>query len=279
MPFRWQRATQYEWVECEPPPELRRAGHPRVQALRPIGPENQQYEPLTDAPHLFREFAELDGFALSIHTFTTKYGRLGLPSLSEEEPIENAEDWWDEIRSVFKVLGAWDVLRGEASEYLETTILYDVRGSTRKRLNLLGEMITNGVNAARERHGLFPRLALASPDTMEFAETYEPQTLIGAIWTQAIEAITRRVDYVRCANTIGCERWIERSASKRGPKATYCSPLCCAKVDQRTLTKARQLARNGLTERDIIQNTGLSLRRVRAVAQAAKRVKRKRRAR
>lgn len=271
MAFIWTRAVTYEWVQARTPREAPWLGRD-VPALRPVGPEDQAYEPLTDAPQMFREFASLPGKS-EILDFTTTYGRLGLPSLSDEEPIENADAWWDEISGVFKVVGAWDVLHGEASELLENTILWGVRGPAKNRRRVAAGIVVDGINLARNRHGLFPRLGIADPDALTFGDTYEPATLIGAIWSQTIEAVTGRTDHVRCGNR-ECPNWVPRLASKRGPKASFCSDLCRARADQRAVAQARVLARQKKSTTAIARATGLSMDRVRRLLAAEKQKRR-----
>jgi hypothetical protein len=203
-------------------------------------------------------------------TFVHQYGLLGLPdSLDERYPIEeNAEAWFDETLAMQKVVSALDALSGFVDEsWLEKYGI--VTGSARARREAYAQMIEGEINRARERHRLLPALAFHRVESeIEFYDTFQPRSLIAAIWMQAINAVLRRSDHVPCRRK--CGNWIPQSNAKRGPKPQFCSDKCRALYDQQQVAHARTLARQRTNITAIMTATGLTRERVRGIVTTEK---------
>lgn len=280
MRFNWKRAAQYELVETLTPRDAPWLGR-TVPALRPIGLE-EPFEPFKVTPYLYREFAKINPVRRDeILAFANKYGLLGLPLGSlqlherdETETIENAQEWWVEVWGISRVVQALDTLYGFPEEsWLEERGL--VTGSVAQRVGKYAELIRDEVNNARQRHKLIPRLDFQHVGgEVKFQDSLQPVTLIGAIWTQAIDAVLRREDRVPC-RWRDCDQWILQSHKKRGPKQQFCSDGCRALFNQQQASKARKMARAGERSEEIERVTRLPPDRIRAIIEEAQKEKRK----
>jgi hypothetical protein len=115
--FMWHVPTGgFEWVTAEawapgnpPVPYAARFLEPRMTGVP------RSYHPLTDAPALFRTFADVAPTEAAIQEFANRYGGLGVveairPSDSPPSQGESFERWGRELRSLKAVLHLWEAL-------------------------------------------------------------------------------------------------------------------------------------------------------------------------
>jgi hypothetical protein len=188
----------------------------------------ERYEPLTDAPGLFREFAALKATEQSFLEFTAKYGvpdsqtlRAG-PGLSE---VWTFGQFWAEQLYLRIVIGKFEGPKSRRKELLPR-LNGRLSGLTDTALGRGG-----GVTAYVEpaEFGCGYRLRL------------RPHSLINAMWLQLVEQMTGVYSLRQCK---GCGKWFKAGdpndpTSKRSD-ATLCDDDSCKMRARRKRERERK---------------------------------------
>ena len=85
-----------------------------------------------------------------------------------------------------------------------------------------------------------------------------PENLISAIWLQIALAIEGDKDYRQCSQ---CQRWFEVGGDLR-EDAKYCQSSCRSKAYRDRQKKARELAKSGMTPREIAKQLDSDIKAV-----------------
>lgn len=219
----------------------------------------------------------------------TKLIRLPIPDQRNaffDIPGESVADWRTAISELRDTVQFWQALQAGDEAVLRRRIVWrglepdayggprvahetDSNGSVRafeiasaNHPELLarfepGELIGPGwyalqrlVNWQLRHHGAFPQLFMSDrpawrtdPMRMRFV----PRSLISAIWIQFAKAIEGNRAFAQCAQ---CGRWFEVAAEARAD-AKFCKNACRFKAYRRRQSRARELAADGKSVREI----------------------------
>jgi len=102
-----------------------------------------------------------------------------------------------------------------------------------------------------------------SDDEIRFRLDWTPQSLLGALWLQAVRSVTRASRLQQCAS---CEQSMEISREKTtGARADarFCSTACRVREYRRRMRRAGQLSRKGWTPARIARHLGSKTETVR----------------
>jgi hypothetical protein len=214
--------------------------------LQPIGwPNARQYEPLREFTGLFRTFAETEPTREGILGFANRFGPLGLciipPSMIhqtvdifdpqvQDEPLEG---WEDQLRSMKLAVWWWDLLQQGALDRLPEA---DRRG--------VPETINVGL-----RKWVSPQFR-PDPDKGGMSLEIVPQNLVGALWLQFAQAVSRQRRHRKCGT---CGMWFEVSPGVARSNRLYCSEACRSKAYRDRKDRAQQLHAQGRPIKEIAE--------------------------
>jgi hypothetical protein len=256
---------------------------------------SRRYHPLRDHTGLFRTFADTDPKPAGLLSFANRFGRLSrtiISGLSITKPPlrpltfgdvidgEAVDDWRREIARFKALVSLWDRVAAKDIRGLSDYVSWNDATAT-VTTRPFGDWRRVAVGGFRRGDLIWPALAylrthvsqqLASatapsieftPDGSKLRLIYQPQTLLGAMWLQFAHAMTGPKEFRRCR---ACARLYEVSRDKttgRRADSIFCSHACKSR-DQRTRKgTVRQLAKDGVSPREIERQTNTPIETVR----------------
>lgn len=241
-----------------------------------FAPEGSSFEkkikPLEEEKYsgLFRTFAKTPTTKEGVLDFANKYGHLGTGAGGVGGDIDFEWEYWDDekweewernvrceetnppdmepfefwsyhITRMRQCVKTWDkVQSGEAVEKemqrLQVTVSNNLRGRVRVAFSRDPERIGG------------------------FLLQIKPNTLLGALWLQLAETISGCRKHRACA---ACRNWFEVSPEMFRKNRVYCSEECRSRAYRKRKEKARQLAKEGKTVKEIAAQLGSNAEAVR----------------
>jgi hypothetical protein len=243
--------------------------------LVPRSARELSYAPLVEHTGLFRTFSETLATEEGVLGFATSYGLLG----DHDKAVgasqlrgESLEVWVDEIAWMRAAVAAWNFLRASTADDTDDLALQRLRELRHEVVHgralpildqtpslergLLVELLTQDVEVAVNAQlsgRVIPRVAAGAAANGVLGLTYEPQSLLGALWLQLASAISDDKSFRTCDF---CGRWFEVSPHATGKSRLFCSNACRAKAYRKRQQEAHDLYERGTSTAEIATRLG-----------------------
>jgi hypothetical protein len=284
-PFTWSVCRDgYQWIQrldlAEPLRGVASAENPgsgeaHQHHLVPRSAREISYAPLEEQTGLFRTFSETLATEEGVLGFATSYGLLGdhdKEVAASQLPGESLKVWADEIAWMRAAVAAWNFLRASKADGTDDLALQRLRELRHEVVHgralpildrtasvergLLVELLTQDVEVAVNAQlsgRVIPRVTAGAAANGVLGLTYEPQSLLGALWLQLASAISDDKSFRTCDF---CGRWFEVSPHAKGKSRLFCSDACRAKAYRQRQQEAHDLHERGTSTGEIAEILG-----------------------
>jgi hypothetical protein len=208
----------------------------------------EPYRPLEEQTALFLTFASTEPTPEGVLHFANRYGRLGKGVETQVDPQPGVPSGEVQPENVCEPLSAWyDRIR-------EFSSWYDL-WATRKK----GKLVGMGVH-----HYLAHQFREATKGLLEARIVWDekqqrplpkivPLSLLGAMCLQLAHAVGEDKEYQQCSH---CKKWFELAPGLNRADRQFCSDSCRVMAYRARQHRARQLAAEGKTVRQIAKQLG-----------------------
>lgn len=192
------------------------------------------YDPLDGHRTLCIEFAQTPRTRDGILGFASSYGWLGEPVATSHNLVPGAEPlqfWKREIRAMARAVELWEQKKSKSLRDELLKLVNERLGTPRP---ILGGARDDDCCVEFFPSRVQPFLV---PDGARFALRLVPRNLIGALWLQFAQIVSRTRKVSQCR---ACGKWFAPLKAERGKKRLYCSDACRWRAFRRR-KKARRL--------------------------------------
>lgn len=205
-----------DFAGAQPIAVVRRAGEGSYLSER----RGTIYEPSQREPGLFQTFAALNPTPDAVIGFANRYGLLGIEArwMFEGDVIEAEQlgDWYREVRAMRRTINASAHLGRQAS---------------RDQLNSLQRQVNERLSEHTSLRLLW------DADQASFDVRARPPNLLGALWTQAANAVSSGLRWGECPV---CGRFFPYTPDIARTNRRYCNDVCRSRA-----YRARKMATQG----------------------------------